>query len=220
MNSISQDSTNLNDSLLNIKQIDELFKIVLIGDSGVGKSCILLRFADDTFTENFYTTIGVDFRFKCLIYKGKKIKLQIWDTAGQERFKTVTSAYYRGADGIIIVYDQSEKTTFEHINNWIEDISKYTNDEPIKIVLGNKNDLIDKNEVSDDDILNFENKTNIPVVKVSAKNSFQINLAFEKLIEKLMIKHKQKSLTDNHSLEPISVKGKLKDKEGNCCVFK
>ena len=220
MNSISQDSTNLNDSLLNIKQIDELFKIVLIGDSGVGKSCILLRFADDTFTENFYTTIGVDFRFKCLIYKGKKIKLQIWDTAGQERFKTVTSAYYRGADGIIIVYDQSEKTTFEHINNWIEDISKYTNEEPIKIVLGNKNDLIDKNEVSDDDILNFENKTNIPVVKVSAKNSFQINLAFEKLIEKLMMKHKQKSLTDNHSLEPISVKGKLKDKEGNCCVFK
>ena len=220
MNSISQDSTNLNDSLLNIKQIDELFKIVLIGDSGVGKSCILLRFADDTFTENFYTTIGVDFRFKCLIYKGKKIKLQIWDTAGQERFKTVTSAYYRGADGIIIVYDQSEKTTFEHINNWIEDISKYTNDEPIKIVLGNKNDLIDKNEVSDDDILNFENKTNIPVVKVSAKNSFQINLAFEKLIEKLMIKHKQKSLTDNHSLEPISVKGKLKDKEGECCAFK
>ena len=220
MNSISQDSTNLNDSLLNIKQIDELFKIVLIGDSGVGKSCILLRFADDTFTENFYTTIGVDFRFKCLIYKGKKIKLQIWDTAGQERFKTVTSAYYRGADGIIIVYDQSEKTTFEHINNWIEDISKYTNEEPIKIVLGNKNDLIDKNEVSDDDILNFENKTNIPVVKISAKNSFQINLAFEKLIEKLMIKHKQKSLTNNHSLEPISVKGKLKDKEGNCCVFK
>ena len=220
MNSFSQESTNLNDSLLNIKQIDELFKIVLIGDSGVGKSCILLRFADDTFTENFYTTIGVDFRFKCLIYKGKKIKLQIWDTAGQERFKTVTSAYYRGADGIIIVYDQSEKTTFEHINNWIEDISKYTNDEPIKIVLGNKNDLIDKNEVSDDDILNFENKTNIPVVKVSAKSSFQINLAFEKLIEKLMIKHKQKSLTNNHSLEPISVKGKLKDKEGNCCVFK
>ena len=220
MNSISQDSTNLNDSLLNIKQIDELFKIVLSGDSGVGKSCILLRFADDTFTENFYTTIGVDFRFKCLIYKGKKIKLQIWDTAGQERFKTVTSAYYRGADGIIIVYDQSEKTTFEHINNWIEDISKYTNEEPIKIVLGNKNDLIDKNEVSDDDILNFENKTNIPVVKVSAKNSFQINLAFEKLIEKLMIKHKQKLLTNNHSLEPISVKGKLKDKEGNCCTFK
>ena len=220
MNSISQDSTNLNDSLLNIKQIDELFKIVLIGGSGVGKSCILLRFADDTFTENFYTTIGVDFRFKCLIYKGKKIKLQIWDTAGQERFKTVTSAYYRGADGIIIVYDQSEKTTFEHINNWIEDISKYTNDEPIKIVLGNKNDLIDKNEVSDDDILNFENKTNIPVVKVSAKNSFQINLAFEKIIEKLMIKHKQKSLTNNHSLEPISVKGKLKDKEGECCAFK
>jgi Ras-related protein Rab-1A len=219
MNSISQDSTNLNDSFSNTKQYDELFKIVLIGDSGVGKSCILLRFADDTFTENFYTTIGVDFRFKCLIYKGKKIKLQIWDTAGQERFKTVTSAYYRGADGIIIVYDQSEKTTFEHIKNWMEDISKYTNEEPIKIVLGNKNDLINKNEVTEDDILNFENKTKIPIIKVSAKNSFQINLAFEKLIEKLMIKHKQKSLTNNQSLEPISVKGKLKDKEKTCCSY-
>ena len=106
-NSISISSTINNDAQEKYtlaKQYDNLFKLVIIGDSGVGKSCLLLRFADDTFTENYYSTIGVDFRFKCLEICERKCKLKIWDTAGQERFKTVTSAYYRGADGIIIVF--------------------------------------------------------------------------------------------------------------------
>eukprot|EP01036_Dinobryon_divergens_P025024 gene25024-33534_t len=87
------------------KDYDNLFKLVVIGDTGVGKSCLLLRFADETFTENHVSTIGVDFRFRTVKVDKKTVKLQIWDTAGQERFRTITSAYYRGADGIIIVYD-------------------------------------------------------------------------------------------------------------------
>ena len=215
MNSISQDSTNLNDSLLNIKQIDELFKIVLIGDSGVGKSCILLRFADDTFTENFYTTIGVDFRFKCLIYKGKKIKLQIWDTAGQERFKTVTSAYYRGADGILIVYDQTDKNSFDHLNDWLDDILKYTTDEPIKLIIGNKDDLNEQKVISDDDIRNFSNRSNIEIVKTSAKSSFQVNYAFEKLTQKLINSREGKKVNSGYNLEQTPLEGKFAQK--NLC---
>ena len=102
-----------------------MFKLVLIGDSGVGKSSLLLRFADDSFSENYISTIGVDFRFKTLAVDGKAVKLQIWDTAGQERFKTITGAYYRGADGIMMVFDKTNQDSFKHIPQWMEEIVKY-----------------------------------------------------------------------------------------------
>ncbi len=168
-NTISMENTynnnNNNEKYSLSKQYDDLFKLVIIGDSGVGKSCLLLRFADDTFTENYYSTIGVDFRFKCLEIGERKCKLQIWDTAGQERFKTVTSAYYRGADGIIIVFDQTEKDSFNNIENWIEDISRYSTDDPVKIIFANKDDIkSDKKAVSDMDINELEKKTGIEVI--------------------------------------------------------
>ena len=191
------------------KQYDDLFKIVIIGDSGVGKSCLLLRFADDTFTDNFYTTIGVDFRFKCVQINEKKIKLQIWDTAGQERFKTVTSAYYRGADGILIVYDQTDKNSFDHLNDWLDDILKYTTDEPIKLIIGNKDDLNEQKVISDDDIRNFVNKTNIEIVKTSAKSAFQVNYAFEKLTQKLINSREGKKVNSGYNLEQTPLEGKF-----------
>ena len=96
-------------------EYDYLFKLLLIGDSGVGKSCLLLRFADDTYTESYISTIGVDFKIRTIQLDGKTIKLQIWDTAGQERFRTITSSYYRGAHGIIVVYDTTDSDSFEHV---------------------------------------------------------------------------------------------------------
>lgn len=117
---------------------------MLIGDTGVGKSCLLLRFADDSFTENYISTIGVDFRFRTVKVDKKTVKLQIWDTAGQERFRTITSAYYRGADGIIMVYDVTSEESFNHINDWFIEVNRYAAENTCKLLVGNKIDLADK----------------------------------------------------------------------------
>ncbi|KAK0832473.1 ras GTPase, partial [Friedmanniomyces endolithicus] len=100
---------------LNELRYDYLFKLLLIGDSGVGKSCLLLRFADDTYTESYISTIGVDFKIRTIELDGKTVKLQIWDTAGQERFRTITSSYYRGAHGICVVYDVTDMDSFNNV---------------------------------------------------------------------------------------------------------
>jgi Ras-related protein Rab-1A len=126
------------------KEYDFLFKLVLIGDSGVGKSCMLLRMADDSFTESYISTIGVDFRFRTVKVANKTVKLQIWDTAGQERFRTITSAYYRGADGIIMVYDVSNQESFDHVSDWLSEIERYAPQESCILLAGNKCDRIDK----------------------------------------------------------------------------
>jgi len=103
-------------------EYDYLFKLLLIGDSGVGKSCLLLRFADDTYTESYISTIGVDFKIRTIQLDGKTVKLQIWDTAGQERFRTITSSYYRGAHGIIVVYDVTDQESFTNVSQWLKGI--------------------------------------------------------------------------------------------------
>ena len=103
-------------------EYDYLFKLLLIGDSGVGKSCLLLRFADDTYTESYISTIGVDFKIRTIELDGKTIKLQIWDTAGQERFRTLTSSYYRGCHGIILVFDVNERSSFDNLKQWLDEL--------------------------------------------------------------------------------------------------
>ena len=127
------------------RDYDYLFKLVLIGDSSVGKSCLLLRFADDSFTESYISTIGVDFRFRTVKIEDKTVKLQIWDTAGQERFRTITSAYYRGADGIIMVYDVTRSESFDHVQDWLNEVNRYANQGLCKkLLIGNKCDRTDR----------------------------------------------------------------------------
>jgi Ras-related protein Rab-1A len=219
-NTISMSNTYLNTNNVEkyslSKQYDDLFKLVIIGDSGVGKSCLLLRFADDTFTENYYSTIGVDFRFKCLEIGERKCKLQIWDTAGQERFKTVTSAYYRGADGIIIVFDQTDRDSYKNVQNWIEDISRYSTDEPIKIIFANKDDVMnEKKSVNNLDITELEKKTGLEVIKTSAKTGEKVVYAFEKLTQKLLLERNSRKMSRGYSLEPpVPVEGRFAPKKG------
>lgn len=109
--------------------------------AGVGKSCLLLRFAEDSFTSSFITTIGIDFKIKKMLVEGKVAKLQIWDTAGQERFRTITSAYYRGAMGILLVYDVTDEASFNNIKNWMKNIEQHASENVMKVLVGNKCDL-------------------------------------------------------------------------------
>nr|CAD7403024.1 unnamed protein product [Timema cristinae] len=121
------------------KTYDLLFKLLLIGDSGVGKTCILFRFSDDAFTTTFISTIGIDFKIKT-----------VEDTAGQERFHTITTSYYRGAMGIMLVYDITNEKSFENIVKWLRNIDEHANEDVEKMILGNKNDMEDKRVVSKD----------------------------------------------------------------------
>ena len=123
-------------------EYDFLFKLLLIGDSGVGKSCLLLRFADDTYTESYISTIGVDFKIRTIELEGKTVKLQIWDTAGQERFRTITSSYYRGAQGIILVYDVANRESFDALPKWFAELETYVSSSVVKIIVGNKVDKV------------------------------------------------------------------------------
>ncbi|KAM4884157.1 ras-related protein Rab-8A isoform 2-T2 [Sylvia borin] len=130
------------------KTYDYLFKLLLIGDSGVGKTCALFRFSEDAFNATFISTIGIDFKIRTIELDGKRIKLQIWDTAGQERFRTITTAYYRGAMGIMLVYDITNEKSFENIRNWVRNIEEHASPDVEKMILGNKCDANDKRQVS------------------------------------------------------------------------
>ncbi|KAM4619523.1 ras-related protein Rab-8B-like isoform 1-T1 [Polymixia lowei] len=132
------------------KTYDYLFKLLLIGDSGVGKTCLLFRFSEDAFNTTFISTIGIDFKIRTIELNGKRVKLQIWDTAGQERFRTITTAYYRGAMGIMLVYDICNEKSFENIKNWIRNIEEHASSDVEKMILGNKCDMTDRRQVSKD----------------------------------------------------------------------
>merc|ERR1712005_94509 len=159
-------------------EYDYLFKLLLIGNSGVGKSCLLLRFADDTYTESYISTIGVDFKIRTIQLDGKTIKLQIWDTAGQERFRTITSSYYRGAHGIIVVYDTTDSDTFEHVKTWLHEIDRYASENVNKLLVGNKSDLTSKRQVETESAKEFADSVNIPFLETSAKSATNVEDAF------------------------------------------
>lgn len=160
---------------------DFLIKLLIIGDSGVGKSCLLMRFADDTFTTSFITTIGIDFKIKTIDLDGKKIKLQIWDTAGQERFRTITTAYYRGAMGIVLVYDVTDENSFSNIRNWMSNIDKNAVDGVNKILVGNKCDQESKRVIPYAKGQALAQEYEIEFFETSAKTPVNVNQAFTEI---------------------------------------
>ena len=165
---------------------DHLFKILLIGDAGVGKSSILLRFTDDSFEEQMSSTIGVDFRVKTVTIDGVKTKLTIWDTAGQERFRTLTSSYYRGCHGIILVFDVNERETFSHLQQWLEELELYTtNANAAKLLVGNKIDL-KRREVTPEEATSFARKQAMMYIETSAKTREGIRQSFEEVVQKIL----------------------------------
>lgn len=162
-------------------EYDYLFKLLLIGDSGVGKSCLLLRFADDTYSESYISTIGVDFKIRTIELDGKIIKLQIWDTAGQERFRTITSSYYRGAHGIIVVYDITDQDSFQNVKNWLQEIERYASESVNKMLVGNKCDQTAKRVVALQTAKDYADSLSIPFLETSAKDAVNVEQAFMKM---------------------------------------
>lgn len=199
-------------------EYDYLFKLLLIGDSGVGKSCLLLRFADDTYTESYISTIGVDFKIRTVELDGKTIKLQIWDTAGQERFRTITSSYYRGAHGIIVVYDVTDSESFNNVKQWLHEIDRYASENVNKLLVGNKADLTSKRSVTFDQGKEFADSLGIEFLETSAKNATNVEKAFMTMASQIKSRMKAQPVASSSSkptkLTPSSSVG---GSGGSCC---
>jgi len=202
------------------RDYDYLFKLVLIGDSGVGKSSLLLRFADDSFTDTFISTIGVDFRFRTVRSEKKIVKLQIWDTAGQERFRTITSAYYRGADGIIMVYDVTNQESFDHVNEWLNEVNRYASEDTCKLLVGNKSDKVNEKVVDYDTAAAFASDLNITFLESSAKSAKNVEEAFMTMASELIrLKEEKGNDTTNTSAAAtgINIKQGNSNEKKKCC---
>ena len=202
------------------KEYDLLFKLILIGDSYVGKSNILLKYLKNQFNENSKTTIGVEFGTKNIIINNKRIKIQIWDTAGQERYRSITSAYYKGAKGALIVYDITRKNTFDNIDKWITDLKLNDDKNICIIILGNKSDLIDKREINKNDGIKKAEMYKTAFLETSALNGDNISKAFDELIEQIVINNKNIFQDDNEN--EIDKGVNLNDDKNNnnkkCCL--
>ena len=166
---------------------DIVYKVLLLGDSTVGKTCFLFRYCDKTFQDAHLSTIGLDYRLKSMTLKNKKnIKLQIWDTAGQDRFRAITKNYYKGANGIILIYDVTNLQTFENVKNWITQIREEANKNVVIFLAGNKADLPEESRaVQKEDGQKMAEEYNIPFQETSAKEGINVNETFQELVEKI-----------------------------------
>ncbi|KAL3627316.1 Ras-related protein RABA5a [Castilleja foliolosa] len=213
---------------------DYLFKIVLIGDSAVGKSNLLARFARDEFYPNSKSTIGVEFQTQKMEINGKEVKAQIWDTAGQERFRAVTSAYYRGAVGALVVYDISRRQTFESVGRWLNELHTHSDMNVVTILVGNKSDLREAREVTTGEGKALAEAQGLFFIETSALDSSNVASAFQtvvkeifnilsrKVIQSQELKIKDAGWMENGKTTTVVLQddGKQEDgesKKGGCC---
>ena len=200
-------------------EYDFIFKVLLLGNSDVGKSSLLLRFVDSVWNDAFVPTIGVDFKVKTLEINNKKVKMQIWDTAGEERFRTVVSTYFRGAHGILLLYDVTNRDSFKNLENWLIEIEKNSSEKVLKILLGNKCDLNDDREIQPDEGRAFADRNGMEFMETSAKMNTNVNEAFETL-GKLMIEFNSKNNNKTQQGENKTFKansGKDLNTKKKCC---
>ena len=195
-------------------------KILLIGDSMVGKTCLLLNYVDHVFPEDHIATIGVEFKDKYITKDNYNIRLQLWDTAGQERFNSITKNIYRGANGVLFVYDITNRQSFNSVKKWIKETESF--DEDIKgIILGNKIDLEDERKVDKDELEEFGQERQMKVMEISAKSNINVNECFDLIIEELLDKKTEGEIMERYSRKKkcdlsISSKQKITKKQG-CC---
>ncbi|KAJ6229936.1 ras-related protein rab-2a [Anaeramoeba flamelloides] len=201
-----------------------LFKFVLIGDSAVGKSCLLLQFTDQRFQATHDLTIGVEFGSRVIEVDGVSIKLKIWDTAGQETFRSITRSYYRGAASAILVYDVTRRDTFNQLENWIEDARQNASENTQIIIVGNKIDLENKREVSEEEGRKFAEENGLWFLEASAKTGHDVNQIFQNMTRIIYQKIQNGELSTESELSGIKIGStaklivsKKKEKSGGCC---
>jgi len=200
------------------KNYDYLFKLLLIGDSGVGKTCLLFRFSDDAFNTSFIATIGIDFKVRTVDIDGRKIKLQIWDTAGQERFRTITTAYYRGAMGIFLVYDISDEKSFDNIKTWMRNIEDNAAPDVEKMILANKCDREEKRQVSKEKGQALAVRHGVKFFETSALSGINVEEAFMTLASDIKKKTEKKLEAPAAAKSEIVLNSDPSKKKGSCKV--
>lgn len=183
-----------------MEKCDMKCQILLIGDSGIGKTCILRRFADDKFDPNYILTIGVDFKVKTIEINGKSVLVQVWDTAGQERFNTITKNFYHRADAVMLVYDITDAKSFKNISQWMHNIDENAKDTIVKTLIGNKCDLKDKRVISRDLGEEMAKEYGISFHETSAKTNINIEVAFGDLIQKILVKKSETPAEVNNDI--------------------
>eukprot|EP00752_Nemacystus_decipiens_P002464 g2320.t1 len=183
-------------------EYDYLFKVVLIGDSGVGKSNLLSRFTRNEFNLESKSTIGVEFATKSIQTEGKTIKAQIWDTAGQERYRAITSAYYRGAVGALLVYDISKHVTFENVERWLKELRDHAEANIVVMLIGNKSDLRHLRTVTHEEAMEFAKKHNLAFLETSALDASGVDSAFQRILTEIYRLMSRKTIAANNAAGP------------------
>ncbi|XP_068645187.1 ras-related protein RABA5d-like [Aristolochia californica] len=192
-----------------------LFKIVIIGDSAVGKSNLLSRYARNEFNMHSKATIGVEFQTQSMDINGKEVKAQIWDTAGQERFRAVTSAYYRGAVGALIVYDISRRTTFESVQRWLDELNTHSDTTVARMLVGNKCDLENIRDVSIEECKALAESEGLFFMETSALDATNVKTAFEIVIKEIYNNVSRKVLNSESYKAELSVNRVTLVKDGD-----
>ena len=208
----------------NATSSEKSIKVLLVGNSSVGKTSIMLRYLDDFFVENFLPTVGIDFKTKTVGYNGENIKVNLWDTAGQEKFRTLTTGYYKGANAVIFVYDVTERESFFQLRDWILETKKHVGNEFAGIIVGNKVDLDYKRVVKTDELIYLAEDVVMPIFEVSAKDGTNIEELFQTVVDLVMTeldKAPRESPKQGYSLNSEIRKPKkkttLKQKFKKCC---
>lgn len=165
------------------QNFDYMFKLLIIGNSSVGKTSFLFRYADNSFTSAFVSTVGIDFKVKTVFRQDKRVKLQIWDTAGQERYRTITTAYYRGAMGFILMYDVTNEESFNAVQDWSTQIKTYSWDNAQVVLVGNKSDLEEERVVSTERGKQLAQQMGLEFFEASAKDNTNVKAVFERLVD-------------------------------------
>lgn len=165
------------------QNFDYMFKLLIIGNSATGKTSLLFRYADDSFTSAFVSTVGIDFKVKTVFRNDKRVKLQIWDTAGQERYRTITTAYYRGAMGFILLYDITNEESFQAVQDWSTQIKTYSWDNAQVILVGNKCDMKEERVVSRERGHELADQLGLEFFETSAKEDINVKEVFERLVD-------------------------------------